>query len=72
MSKTRVEWTDAAWNPVAGYAVPTTGCTNCYAMAMRSAWRPWGSRSMRERLAVAGNDISQPSAEMRQKKLSGI
>ena len=30
------------------------------------------SRNMRERLAGAGNDISQPSAEMRQKILSGI
>lgn len=34
MSETRIEWTDATWNPVAGYSVLTTGCTNCYAMAM--------------------------------------
>ena len=72
MSKTRIEWTDATWNPVAGCSVLTTGCTDCYAMEMRSAWRSRGSRNMRNRLAGAGNDIQQPSAEMRPKKLSGI
>ena len=34
MSETRIEWTDATWNPVVGCSVLTTGCTNCYAMAM--------------------------------------
>ena len=34
MSETRIEWTDATWNPVAGCSVLTTGCSNCYAMAM--------------------------------------
>ncbi len=34
MSETRIEWTDATWNPVAGCSVLTTGCTHCYAMAM--------------------------------------
>ena len=31
---TSIEWTDATWNPVAGCTVLTSGCTNCYAMAM--------------------------------------
>ena len=34
MSETRIEWTDATWNPVAGCSVLTTGCTHCYAMEM--------------------------------------
>lgn len=34
MSETTIEWTDATWNPVAGCAVLTAGCTNCYAMRM--------------------------------------
>jgi protein gp37 len=34
MSETQIEWTDATWNPVAGCAVLSEGCTNCYAMNM--------------------------------------
>lgn len=34
MAETTIEWTDATWNPVAGCAVITPGCTNCYAMRM--------------------------------------
>jgi protein gp37 len=34
MADTSIEWTDSTWNPVAGCAVITAGCTNCYAMRM--------------------------------------
>jgi protein gp37 len=34
MAETSIEWTDSTWNPVAGCAVLTAGCTNCYAMRM--------------------------------------
>lgn len=34
MAETSIEWTDATWNPVAGCAIITPGCTNCYAMRM--------------------------------------
>jgi len=34
MAETTIEWTDATWNPVAGCAIITPGCTNCYAMRM--------------------------------------
>ena len=34
MAETRIEWTDATWNPVAGCSIVTAGCTNCYAMVM--------------------------------------
>jgi protein gp37 len=30
----RIEWTEATWNPVAGCAIVSPGCTNCYAMRM--------------------------------------
>ena len=33
-SLSSIEWTDATWNPVAGCAVVSPGCTNCYAMRM--------------------------------------
>lgn len=34
MATTEIEWTDASWNPVAGCAIVSKGCTNCYAMAL--------------------------------------
>jgi len=34
MADSSIEWTDKTWNPVAGCAIITSGCTNCYAMRM--------------------------------------
>ncbi|MCY4428207.1 MAG: DUF5131 family protein [Halieaceae bacterium] len=34
MAETRIEWTDATWNPVAGCSIVSAGCTHCYAMQM--------------------------------------
>jgi protein gp37 len=34
MADTKIEWTDATWNPVAGCTIVSAGCTNCYAMRM--------------------------------------
>lgn len=34
MAESRIEWTDATWNPVAGCTILTAGCTHCYAMEM--------------------------------------
>jgi protein gp37 len=33
----KIEWTDATWNPTRGCAIRSPGCKNCY--AMRDAWR---------------------------------
>jgi protein gp37 len=30
----RIEWTEATWNPVGGCTVLSPGCTNCYAMRL--------------------------------------
>jgi protein gp37 len=30
----KIEWTDATWNPLAGCSIVSPACTNCYAMAM--------------------------------------
>jgi protein gp37 len=30
----KIEWTDATWNPVRGCSVVSEGCRNCYAMAV--------------------------------------
>ncbi|MFD1328258.1 phage Gp37/Gp68 family protein [Mycoplana ramosa] len=31
---TKIEWTDATWNPITGCSVVSAGCTNCYAMKL--------------------------------------
>ena len=31
---TKIEWTDATWQPITGCAVVSPGCTNCYAMRL--------------------------------------
>ena len=32
--KTKIEWTDATWNPITGCTVVSPGCTHCYAMKL--------------------------------------
>lgn len=32
--KTKIEWTDATWNPIVGCSIISPGCTNCYAMKL--------------------------------------
>ena len=32
--RSRIEWTDATWNPITGCSVVSPGCTNCYAMKL--------------------------------------
>lgn len=31
---TKIEWTDATWNPITGCSLVSPGCTNCYAMRL--------------------------------------
>ena len=32
--QTKIEWTNATWNPITGCSVVSAGCTNCYAMRL--------------------------------------
>ncbi len=41
-SSSSIEWTDATWNPVAGCAIVSPGCTNCYAMRMAARLEAFG------------------------------
>lgn len=40
MDKTKIQWTDATWNPVRGCSRVSAGCMNCYAekVASRFSW----------------------------------
>lgn len=33
-NKTKIEWTDATWNPITGCSVVSAGCKHCYAMKL--------------------------------------
>jgi protein gp37 len=37
-----IEWTEATWNPIAGCALVSPGCTNCYAMRMAARLQAMG------------------------------
>jgi protein gp37 len=39
-----IEWTEATWNPVAGCAMVSPGCTNCYAQRMAARLEAMGVR----------------------------
>lgn len=45
--KSRIEWTDATWNPVVGCSKVSPGCDNCYAIPMS------------RRIEATGNDAYQ-------------
>jgi len=42
---TKIEWTDATWNPVTGCSKISPGCKNCYAERLALRLRAMGSRS---------------------------
>ncbi|WP_127580887.1 DUF5131 family protein [Paenibacillus koleovorans] len=37
--KSKIEWTDATWNPVTGCTKVSEGCRNCYAMTLAERFR---------------------------------
>jgi protein gp37 len=39
----KIEWTEATWNPVVGCSIISSGCTNCYAMKMAGRLEAMGS-----------------------------
>lgn len=42
-NKTKIQWTDRTWNPLAGCSKISAGCTNCY--AIRDAQRLSGNQN---------------------------
>ncbi|WP_075214813.1 DUF5131 family protein [Mongoliimonas terrestris] len=55
MAETSIEWTDATWNPIAGCAVMSAGCTNCYAMRMAARLEAMGVEKYRGLTRKSGN-----------------
>ncbi|ACB80891.1 Gp37Gp68 family protein [Methylorubrum populi BJ001] len=38
----KIEWTEATWNPIVGCTIVSPGCTNCYAMKMAARLEAMG------------------------------
>jgi protein gp37 len=43
MADTRIEWTDATWNPTTGCDRISAGCDNCYALTLAARLKGMGS-----------------------------
>lgn len=52
MSKSKIEWTEATWNPVTGCTKVSAGCKNCYAERMSRRLKAMGNRNYTNGFAV--------------------
>ena len=52
----RIEWTEATWNPVTGCTKISPGCKNCYAERMAKRLQAMGVRQYRNAFSLAIHD----------------
>src|ERR1041384_4255166 len=64
--KTKIEWTDATWNPVTGCSKVSQGCKNCY--AERVFPRPYPGRKFTE-VRMHEDRLDQPLRWKRPRKV---
>jgi len=50
----KIEWTEATWNPVSGCTVLSPGCTHCYAMRMAARLSAMGQTKYQGTTRVSG------------------
>jgi protein gp37 len=64
MTSTRIEWTEATWNPTIGCTKITAGCKNCYAETMARRLQAMGIKGYEKgfTFTVLPNRFSQPIA----------
>lgn len=53
-TNSRIEWTEATWNPVGGCTIISPGCTNCYAMRLASRLEKMGQAKYAGTTRVSG------------------
>jgi len=53
MAKTKIEWTEASWNPVTGCTKVSEGCKNCYAERLAHRLRAMGQKNYRNGFELA-------------------
>src|SRR5437660_1709776 len=51
--KSRIEWTDATWNPVTGCTEISAGCDHCYARRLAERLQAMGVAKYRNGFAVS-------------------
>ena len=52
MSTTKIEWTDATWNPVTGCTKTSEGCAHCYAEVMSRRLKAMGTEKYKNGFQV--------------------
>lgn len=52
MSTTKIEWTDATWNPVTGCTKTSAGCVHCYAETMSRRLKAMGTEKYKNGFQV--------------------
>lgn len=61
---TKIEWTEATWNPVTGCSKVSAGCTNCYAekLSHRFGWtdKPWNAAFAAENVKLHPERLELP------------
>lgn len=61
---TRIEWTDATWNPTTGCSKVSDGCRFCYAEAVSTRWghtaKPWTHPHAAENVKLRPERLDQP------------
>jgi protein gp37 len=50
----RIEWTEATWNPISGCTVLSPGCTHCYAMRMAARLSAMGQQKYAGTTRISG------------------
>ncbi len=62
MAYSRIEWTEATWNPVTGCSRASAGCLNCYAERMAKRLRAMGQPNYAKgfKVAVHGHTLALP------------
>lgn len=53
MSTTKIEWTDASWNPITGCTKVSAGCQHCYAEVMARRLRAMGVEKYKDGFNVS-------------------
>jgi len=60
----RIDWTDATWNPVTGCSKVSPGCQHCYAerLSHRFGWtiKPWTASYVTENVRLDRDRLMQP------------
>ncbi|MHB1702201.1 MAG: DUF5131 family protein, partial [Acidobacteriaceae bacterium] len=71
--KTKIQWTDATWNPISGCSKVSEGCRNCYAERVSHRFGttggPWTHANAAENVQLHPERLYQPIRWRRPRKI---